>query len=174
MSKNCRITAKEVCNKMRPNSGAVAMEVRCVVDFAEGLLRSGDLPGSFSVGCWGGLVWCRALFRFVLVSALEWWYGYAQRKCCPNGFAFGHGLAIGRWGKWGGVRHDEMCFIARFGLLWGLPGLFVRINGLEPLRLSPPDPKSGAATNYAISACVSALTVCFACCCFVCKDTIFF
>ena len=29
---------------------------------------------------------------------------------------------------------------------------FVRINGLEPLRLSPLDPKSSAATNYAISA----------------------
>ncbi len=28
----------------------------------------------------------------------------------------------------------------------------VRINGLEPLRLSPLDPKSSAATNYAISA----------------------
>ena len=29
---------------------------------------------------------------------------------------------------------------------------FVRGVGLEPTRLSPPDPKSGAATNYAISA----------------------
>ncbi len=28
----------------------------------------------------------------------------------------------------------------------------VRGVGLEPTRLSPPDPKSGAATNYAISA----------------------
>ena len=30
--------------------------------------------------------------------------------------------------------------------------LSVRGVGLEPTRLSPPDPKSGAATNYAISA----------------------
>ncbi len=28
----------------------------------------------------------------------------------------------------------------------------VRIEGLEPPRLAAPDPKSGAATNYAISA----------------------
>ena len=28
----------------------------------------------------------------------------------------------------------------------------VRMKGLEPLRLSAPDPKSGAATNYATSA----------------------
>ena len=58
---------------MRPNSGAVAIEVRCVVDFAEGLLRFGDLPGPFSVGCLGGLVlvWygaghCSGLFWFRL------------------------------------------------------------------------------------------------------------
>ncbi len=31
-------------------------------------------------------------------------------------------------------------------------GLFVRTKGLEPPRLSAPDPKSGAATNYATSA----------------------
>ena len=36
--------------------------------------------------------------------------------------------------------------------LWDASALFVRINGLEPLRLSPLDPKSSAATNYAISA----------------------
>lgn len=30
--------------------------------------------------------------------------------------------------------------------------LFVRMIGLEPTRLSTPDPKSGAATNYATSA----------------------
>ena len=29
---------------------------------------------------------------------------------------------------------------------------FVRMKGLEPPRLSAPDPKSGAATNYATSA----------------------
>ena len=29
---------------------------------------------------------------------------------------------------------------------------FVRMKGLEPIRLSTPDPKSGAATNYATSA----------------------
>jgi hypothetical protein len=28
----------------------------------------------------------------------------------------------------------------------------VRMKGLEPIRLSTPDPKSGAATNYATSA----------------------
>ena len=31
-------------------------------------------------------------------------------------------------------------------------GFFVRLKGLEPPRLSAPDPKSGAATNYATSA----------------------
>ena len=30
--------------------------------------------------------------------------------------------------------------------------LFVRLKGLEPPRLSSPDPKSGAATNYATAA----------------------
>ncbi len=29
---------------------------------------------------------------------------------------------------------------------------FVRMEGLEPPRLAAPDPKSGAATNYATSA----------------------
>ncbi len=29
---------------------------------------------------------------------------------------------------------------------------FVRMEGLEPPRVSPPDPKSGAATNYATCA----------------------
>ena len=46
----------------------------------------------------------------------------------------------------GGIR-----FLRR--LLSGLRrGRMVRIGGLEPPRLSSPDPKSGAATNYAISA----------------------
>ena len=40
----------------------------------------------------------------------------------------------------------------------------VRLKGLEPPRLSAPDPKSGAATNYATTAC------CFR----GCKDTFFF
>ena len=31
-------------------------------------------------------------------------------------------------------------------------GFFVRLKGLEPPRLSAPDPKSGAATNYATAA----------------------
>ena len=31
---------------------------------------------------------------------------------------------------------------------------FVRLIGLEPTRLTAPDPKSGAATNYATSASV--------------------
>ena len=31
----------------------------------------------------------------------------------------------------------------------------VRLIGLEPTRLTTPDPKSGAATNYATSACVA-------------------
>jgi hypothetical protein len=35
-----------------------------------------------------------------------------------------------------------------------LSGLFVRLKGLEPPRLSAPDPKSGAATNYATTASV--------------------
>lgn len=33
-----------------------------------------------------------------------------------------------------------------------MPGGIVRMKGLEPPRLSAPDPKSGAATNYATSA----------------------
>ena len=33
----------------------------------------------------------------------------------------------------------------------------VRLIGLEPTRLTAPDPKSGAATNYATSACVAFL-----------------
>ena len=36
--------------------------------------------------------------------------------------------------------------------------IVVRINGLEPLRLSPLDPKSSAATNYAISAWFSIIS----------------
>ena len=38
------------------------------------------------------------------------------------------------------------------------PRRLVRINGLEPLRLSPLDPKSSAATNYAISALHSTIS----------------
>ena len=36
---------------------------------------------------------------------------------------------------------------------------FVRVKGLEPSRISPPDPKSGAAANYAIPAmyCLNAM-----------------
>ena len=33
----------------------------------------------------------------------------------------------------------------------------VRLIGLEPTRLTTPDPKSGAATNYATAACVAFL-----------------
>lgn len=33
-----------------------------------------------------------------------------------------------------------------------MSSIFVRIKGLEPPRLTAPDPKSDAATNYAISA----------------------
>ena len=33
----------------------------------------------------------------------------------------------------------------------------VRMIGLEPTRLTAPDPKSGAATNYATAACVAFL-----------------
>ena len=33
----------------------------------------------------------------------------------------------------------------------------MRVIGLEPTRLTTPDPKSGAATNYATSACVAFL-----------------
>lgn len=39
-------------------------------------------------------------------------------------------------------------------LITGNEGLLmVRMEGLEPPRLAAPDPKSGAATNYATSAC---------------------
>ena len=34
-----------------------------------------------------------------------------------------------------------------------IEGSTVRMEGLEPPRLSAPDPKSGTATNYATSAC---------------------
>ena len=34
------------------------------------------------------------------------------------------------------------------------PSFVVRMTGLEPTRRSTPDPKSGAATNYATSALV--------------------
>jgi hypothetical protein len=34
-----------------------------------------------------------------------------------------------------------------------IEGSMVRMEGLEPPRLSAPDPKSGTATNYATSAC---------------------
>ena len=33
----------------------------------------------------------------------------------------------------------------------------MRVIGLEPTRLTTPDPKSGAATNYATAACVAFL-----------------
>ena len=36
---------------------------------------------------------------------------------------------------------------------------FVRMEGLEPPRLAAPDPKSGAATNYATCACLLFLPV---------------
>lgn len=36
----------------------------------------------------------------------------------------------------------------------GVPTVFVRMKGLEPPRLSAPDPKSGVATNYTTSASV--------------------
>ena len=43
--------------------------------------------------------------------------------------------------------------MAKKGAFLGLPLVGeVRIGGLEPPLLSEPDPKSGAATNYAISA----------------------
>ena len=35
--------------------------------------------------------------------------------------------------------------------------VFVRLKGLEPPRRETPDPKSGAATNYATAACVAFL-----------------
>jgi hypothetical protein len=46
----------------------------------------------------------------------------------------------------------------------------VRMKGLEPPRLSAPDPKSGAATNYATSAFFTGIAPCFC----GCKYTIFF
>lgn len=69
--------------------------------------------------------------------------------------------------KIGAVRTEKINSV--FGLIPQLPGLsggneegttpflseqslLVRIEGLEPPRLAAPDPKSGAATNYAISA----------------------
>lgn len=44
----------------------------------------------------------------------------------------------------------------------GLRFFLVRMKGLEPPRLSAPDPKSGAAANYATSAVVK----------LDCKDTV--
>lgn len=40
------------------------------------------------------------------------------------------------------------------------PGFSVRMKGLEPPRLTAPDPKSGAATNYATSAFQAILPGC--------------
>ena len=37
---------------------------------------------------------------------------------------------------------------------------FVRVIGLEPTRLSTPDPKSGAATNYATRATLLLVSGC--------------
>ncbi len=39
-----------------------------------------------------------------------------------------------------------------FQAIKNLKDFFVRLKGLEPPRLSAPDPKSGAATNYATTA----------------------
>jgi hypothetical protein len=36
---------------------------------------------------------------------------------------------------------------------FSIEGSVVRMEGLEPPRLAAPDPKSGAATNYATSGC---------------------
>ena len=52
-------------------------------------------------------------------------------------------------------RSDKTVFSSRHVI--GCPGAafnIVRMKGLEPIRLSTPDPKSGAATNYATSACI--------------------
>ena len=38
-------------------------------------------------------------------------------------------------------------------MVTNIEGSVVRMKGLEPPRLSAPDPKSGTATNYATSAC---------------------
>ena len=40
----------------------------------------------------------------------------------------------------------------RIQIFFGASSLKVRLKGLEPPRLSAPDPKSGAATNYATTA----------------------
>ena len=51
-----------------------------------------------------------------------------------------------------------ICVINEKALKNNLEGFivyFVRMIGLEPTRLTAPDPKSGAATNYATSACVA-------------------
>jgi hypothetical protein len=42
---------------------------------------------------------------------------------------------------------------------FSIEGSFVRMEGLEPPRLAAPDPKSGAATNYATSGCAFAATI---------------
>ena len=49
------------------------------------------------------------------------------------------------WGKY--INKNRKRFIIK-----GLRFYFVRMKGLEPPRLSAPDPKSGAAANYATSA----------------------
>lgn len=45
------------------------------------------------------------------------------------------------------------CCIEKIPTIVRLSGFSVRLKGLEPPRLSAPDPKSGAATNYATAAC---------------------
>ena len=52
----------------------------------------------------------------------------------------------------------EALFYANFTSLCRPGWLFVELpgRGLEPLRISPPDPKSGASANFATLACAFA------------------
>ena len=68
--------------------------------------------------------------------------------------------ARGGWERWSNARsphknattYQRRNHCAQKKTLTNVKALPVRGVGLEPTRLSPPDPKSGAATNYAISA----------------------
>ena len=57
-----------------------------------------------------------------------------------------------KYERWCGLATRNHFYIKKTHLLASASETSVRINGLEPLRLSPLDPKSSAATNYAISA----------------------
>ena len=56
------------------------------------------------------------------------------------------------------AREGKLCFVRILPLYVGQVDFFVELpgRGLEPLRISPPDPKSGASANFATLAEIQA------------------